>query len=130
MMRARVSSVSQDRGPLEIKVSEVVLRKQASKIVQPLYPEEALKQGASGVSVTALVIGLEGNIEKLDVLEAPHPSIKAAVATAVRQWKFGVTTMEGNPVKVHGKLTFYFVLNNKKAEVLSPEEMSKRTQRQ
>ena len=96
-----------------IKVSEVSLRKAASRKVMPDFSQEAVKQNAQGIAVAELVVDESGNVVTVDVVEAPHPLIAEAVAAAVNQWKFKTTTLKGKPVSVRGKLTFYYVIDER-----------------
>jgi TonB family protein len=57
------------------------------------------------------------------VLEAPAEAMRRAALDAVRQWKFKPSTLEGEPVSVRGKLTFYFVIDkDSKARVENPKQ--------
>jgi len=96
-----------------VKVDENSLRKIAVKRVMPGYPEESIKKGAKGVTVTELTVNSKGDVVELEVLEAPDEVIKQAVAGAVNQWKFKPTAAEGRPVSLKGKLTFYFVIDGR-----------------
>jgi len=103
-----------------IRITETSMRRLATKVVMPEFPQEARKRGASGVSVAELEVDEQGDVSEVRVLEAPHESIKAAVVDAVRQWKFRRSTIGGEPVRVRSKLTFYYVNNGRKARVKNP----------
>jgi outer membrane biosynthesis protein TonB len=96
-----------------VKVAEVSLRKAAYKKVMPDFSPEAVKQNAQGIAVAELVVDESGNVVKVDVLESPHPLVTEAVSEAVGQWRFNVTTLKGTPVSLRGKLTFYYVIDER-----------------
>ena len=101
------------QSPTAVRASEKSLRKIATHVVMPDYPEEARKRGDKGVAVADLEIDGKGDVVYLDVLEAPDVLIKQAVLDAVKQWKFSPTTIGDSPVSVRGKLTFYYIINEK-----------------
>jgi TonB family protein len=103
-----------------IRVSELVLRRSATKKVTPEFPETARRQKKTGVAVAQLEVNEAGMVTTVDVLEAPDPTIKAAVSDAVRQWEFKPTTLAGEAVRVRGKLTFYYVIDSQGSRVDDP----------
>jgi len=105
-----------------IKVSEISLRKLATKTVLPDFPEEAKKRGAKGVAVAQLEVDEKGDVAQVEVLEAPDPLIKKAVADATKQWKFKPSASSGEPVRIQGKLTFYYVIDRNEARVENPRQ--------
>lgn len=56
--------------------------------VDPRYPKEALKEGASGDVVLDAVIDSNGVVSDVNVVESPHASLSAAAEKALRQWRF------------------------------------------
>lgn len=96
-----------------VRVSEIALRRATINIVMPSYPEEAINQKANGIAVVELLTDGEGNVDKINILEAPHPTIRKALVAAVKQWKFKPSTANGMSVRYSGKLTFYFVIDDK-----------------
>lgn len=91
---------------------EQTLRERALKSVMPEYPAEAKRAGAKGVVVTLVQIDERGLVSGVEVLEAPHPSIGRAAASAVRQWAFKPFQMPAAGACVEGKLTFYYVIED------------------
>lgn len=104
----------------KLSVHETTLRKKGIKMVIPKYPKEAIKANASGVAVSEITISEDGTVIDVKILESPHKSINASMIEALKQWKFNPFYLKGKPQKVSGKITFYFVLENKKAKVESP----------
>jgi TonB family protein len=97
-------------GETVIRVGEDGMRKSALKTVMPAYPEDALKRAQQGVAVAETQYDGRGVVTDASVLEAPSPGIGQAVVEAIRQWKFKPSTLDGKPISVRGKLTFYFVI--------------------
>lgn len=56
--------------------------------VDPRYPKEALKAGASGNVVLDAVIDTNGVVGDVSVIETPHASLGEAAEKALRQWRF------------------------------------------
>lgn len=117
-----LSIVSETRAqtPKKIIAHEIALRKKATNIVVPKYPNDAKKAKASGVAVAELTISETGAVLNVKILESPHNSISAAMTEALRQWKFSPFTIKGQPQKIEGKITYYFLLEKKTARVESP----------
>jgi TonB family protein len=79
----------------------------------PAFPEESRTRGAKGVAVAELVFDPNGDVYRARILEAPDTPIKAAVLEAVKQWKFRPQFVDGSAVYIRGKLTFYYVINDR-----------------
>jgi TonB family protein len=79
----------------------------------PAFPEESRARGAKGVAVAELVFDPNGDVYRARILEAPDTPIKAAVLEAVKQWKFRPQFVDGSAVYIRGKLTFYYVINDR-----------------
>jgi TonB family protein len=97
-------------GETVVRVGEDGMRKSAEKTVMPAYSEDALKKAQQGVAVVETLYNGKGVVTDASVLESPSPGIGQAVVEAVRQWKFKPSTLNGEPISVRGKLTFYFVI--------------------
>lgn len=107
-------------------VPEGVLRRLAKKTVLPGYPEASQKRGTAGRAVAQLDVDKEGRITSAFVLEAPDEEIKQAVLDAARRWEFNsaFTGDERKPVRIRGKLTFYFVIDGQGARVQNPRKFN------
>lgn len=106
--------------PRKIVVHETTLRKKATKTVIPKYPEKAVKSKSAGVAVAEITVSEDGSVMNVKILESPNKLIDASMTEALKQWKFYSFYLNGQPQKVTGKITFYFVIENKKAKVESP----------
>jgi TonB family protein len=107
-------------------VPESVLRNLAKKSVMPQYPEAAKKRGAKGRVVAQLDVDKGGHITDASILEAPDAEIERAVMDAIKQWEFNSAYAgeERKPVRIRGKLTFYFVIEGNQARVQNPRKFS------
>ncbi len=108
-----------------LRITEISLRSLAIKTEMPGFPEDSRKRGARGVSVAELDLDEQGNVADVRVIEAPDESIKAAVLDAVRRWKFRPSTVNGEPIRIRSKLTFYYVNKKGKARVKNPRSVGR-----
>jgi TonB family protein len=103
--------------------SEALLRKSALTMVRPAYPEADRKAATTGVVVAAVTLTESGIVRRIKVLEAPSPSMATSVSEAVTNWHFKPwPPIEGRPVSISAKLTFYFVRDRRQYSVLNPSE--------
>jgi protein TonB len=86
--------------------------KEPAKIhhVAPLYPMIAREARVEGVVVIEATIGTDGRVRQARVLRS-KPLLDEAALTAVRQWVFTPTTLNGAPVPVIMTVTVHFRLN-------------------
>jgi protein TonB len=85
--------------------------KEPAKIlhVAPVYPVIAQQAQVEGVVVIEAVIGTDGRVRQARVLRS-KPLLDEAALTAVRQWVFTPTTLNGAPVPVIMTVTVHFRL--------------------
>ncbi len=120
---ALMTPIVSSQSSAAITVSEKSLRKMATKTVMPIFPAEAKQHGAKGVTVVELEFDDKGAVAQIEVLEAPDPLIKQSVIDAVKQWKLSPTTANEDPVDVRGKLTFYYVIDERgEGRVENPQQ--------
>jgi TonB family protein len=81
------------------------------KRVNPEYPQEAKDAKIRGVVKVEITIGEDGNVIMAKALSG-HPMLRDAAEAAARQWQFQPTVVDGQPVKVAGRLTFNFALDD------------------
>jgi TonB family protein len=74
----------------------------------PKYPEVAREQHVQGSVYLRAIIGSDGSITKLGVIDAPSPILADAALNAVRQWRYTPYTMNGNPTEVETQITVNF----------------------
>lgn len=95
--------------PSLVHRSEGIIRNNAIKRVNPVYPALAKTAHVSGDVVLNIVIDESGKVENTYVVSG-HPLLQKTAMDAAQKWQFRPTLLEHTPVKVQGKLTFRFVL--------------------
>lgn len=78
----------------------------------PVYPDEVKKQKIEGTVIVAIVIGRDGNVISAKATDGPEALYTASVQAASRA-RFKPTTINGEPVKVTGAMTYNFALDKK-----------------
>jgi protein TonB len=78
--------------------------------VQPQYPPLARQTRISGTVRLHAIIGKNGQVEQLEVMNG-HPLLVQAALDAVRQWKYQPTQLNGEPVEVDTTIDVIFSLN-------------------
>src|SRR6266576_1328244 len=68
--------------------------------MRPKYPERAKEAHIGGVVTMETVIGTDGTVREVRVLQSPDPDIERAAVEAVRQWEFSTTMLNCTPVEV------------------------------
>jgi len=115
-----VITLAQTPCPFRVPVGETGLRKQkATKTVQPVYPDESLKNHVTGKVIVEILVDEEGKVPEAKVKQAPDELTGQAVVDAAKQWEFKA------PPKVQGRqscyestLSFKFEIRNSKGRVL------------
>jgi len=111
------------------RLDEAIVWLTATKTVRPAYPAASVAAGRQGVAVASIVGAADGLMERVDVLEAPDSRVAEAVRNALMQWVFEPLTVEGESerLRIQGKVTFYFLLDDGVPRVLgSPERIAAR----
>jgi protein TonB len=78
--------------------------------VAPIYPTLAVRTQTEGGVVLEAIIGEDGSVRELRVLRSIALLDEAAI-TAVKQWRFSPTRLNGEPVPVLMTVTVNFRLN-------------------
>ncbi|HTW80803.1 MAG TPA: energy transducer TonB [Terracidiphilus sp.] len=68
--------------------------------VQPEYPREAKDAHITGTVVLKALIGRDGSIEDLRVVQAPAASLAVSALLAVSRWRYRPYLLNGEPVDV------------------------------
>jgi TonB family protein len=74
----------------------------------PHYPPDVKAQGISGTVYLRAVIGKDGTVTQLGVIDSPAPSLTKVSIDAVRTWKFTPYLINGAPVTVDTTITVNF----------------------
>jgi TonB family protein len=80
-----------------------------TKSVTPAYPPEAQAMGQRGIVIVQLLVGPDGRVVTAEVVRSVPPFDEAALS-AVRQWEYEVTRVDGQPVPVHLTIPITFAL--------------------
>jgi periplasmic protein TonB len=95
--------------PARIKVGGDVQAASLLKQVTPAYPNIAKTAHVSGTVTLHAIISKDGSIEKLEYVSGPALLMTSAI-TAVREWKYKPTMLNGQPVEVDTTVQVVFSL--------------------
>lgn len=81
-------------------------------MVYPFYPEEARVRGWEDAVAVRYIIGKDGRVRDVTVLEKPEREIfQKSVVNAIRHWRFRPLMKAGVPQEVIHELVIYFKLS-------------------
>jgi TonB family protein len=69
------------------------------KDVRPAYPPALESSGVEGEVVIEGLIGTDGRMKGMRVIESPHPELESAALDAVGEWEFAPTTLNGRTIE-------------------------------
>lgn len=84
------------------------------KVVQPVYPPAALKAGIGGVVNLAVVVGKDGRVESVKVMNG-STLLRQVPLDAVKQWEWEPFLPNSKSIRVRTRVTLRFDLHNKTA---------------
>jgi len=90
-----------------IKVGGNAQESKLIRRVEPVYPELAKRARVQGRVVLVVTVDEEGSVAEIKVTNG-HPLLDEAAVTAVRQWKYSPTLLNGEPVPVIATVTVTF----------------------
>ena len=85
--------------PNRIKVGGAVQAASLVKKVTPEYPPIAKTAHVQGTVVLRAIIAKDGSVEQLQFVSGP-PLLMASAMSAVKEWKYKPTELNGQPVEV------------------------------
>jgi TonB family protein len=91
-------------------MNEGVMEAALIRKVQPEYPALARIAHVSGTVRLRAIIGTDGKIRELEVING-NSFLQAAAVAAVRGWRYRPTLLNGQPVEVETLITVNFVLD-------------------
>ncbi|HEX7317001.1 MAG TPA: TonB family protein [Pyrinomonadaceae bacterium] len=91
-------------------VSGGIINGKAVSKPAPVYPPAAKKAGVSGMVVVQVEVGEDGNVVKAEAVSGPE-MLREASEEAALAAKFPPTRLSGQPVRVSGVVTYYFMLD-------------------
>src|SRR6185437_10923018 len=97
--------------PQRVRVSQGVIQRLKTYDVVPQYPAEAKQAHIQGLVTLSAVIGKDGTVQDLKVVNSPSPSLSYAAVDAVQQWKYRPFMLNGSPVEVDTLITVNFTLS-------------------
>jgi TonB family protein len=103
--------VSSTRSIGPVRVGGNIRQPLKLKSANPVYPPAMRDAGLEGMVPMEALIGLDGTVASVRVLGAQiHPEFARAAETAVRQWVFSPTLLNGVPVEVQMTVSVRFSL--------------------
>lgn len=93
-----------------VEIASAVAQGQLLKKVRPRYPEQAKIDHDQGTVVLQALIGTDGRIHDLSVVESPSAALVGAAMWAVSQWEYKPYLLNGNPAEVHTTINVVFKL--------------------
>ena len=94
-------------GPM--KIGGDIKRPIRTKYVAPQYPNIARGSGVQGMVIIEAVIGADGKVEQARILRS-HALLDDAALTAVKEWEYTPTLLNGRPTPVIMTVTVLFSL--------------------
>ena len=86
---------------------------QSSKLinrVEPRYPELAKRARIQGIVLLQVTVDELGHVADVKVIRG-HPLLNEGAVSAVSQWIYSPTLLNGEPVPVIATVTVNFILN-------------------
>ena len=84
---------------------------QLVNLVDPVYPPDAELKHIEGTVKLHATIGVDGSIKDLKPVSGPSPLLPAAL-TAVREWRYNPTVLNGQPIETQEDISLVFRLPN------------------
>ena len=98
-------------GPNRIRIGGGVQAAKLINRVAPIYPADCKAQKIEGVVLLAAVIGTDGGVIRLEMLnQFVDPRLRMAAMEAVKLWRYEPTLLNGNPVEVATQVEVNFTL--------------------
>ncbi len=105
-----LQAAPQDKqAPKRIRVDQEVQSKNLIHKVTPVYPMDAKAAGIQGKVVLNAEIDKDGKVRDLKV-ESGDDSLAQSALTAVRQWVYKPTLLNGEPIEVETTITVNYTL--------------------
>jgi TonB family protein len=95
--------------PQRIRVGRGVMARRLISSIPPAYPQEARDKSIQGTVLLQVILAKDGTVKELRALEGPPELIPAAL-DAVKQWRYSVTQLNGEPVEVESEVSVLFSL--------------------
>jgi len=111
-MKASSSSGTAEKPkPMRVRIGGSVEAAKVLTRVQPVYPASARERGAQGSVLLHAIVGMDGKLLSLQVLNSQiDPELARAAVEAVSQWRYQPTLLNGEPVEIDTTITVNFKL--------------------
>jgi periplasmic protein TonB len=93
-----------------LRVSEPVINARIIRRIEPVYPPLAMQLRREGRVELHAIIATDGTIQSLEV-ENGDPLFIQSALTAVREWRYQPTILDGQPIEVDTHITIIYSLN-------------------
>jgi len=93
-----------------LRVSEPVINARLIRRIEPVYPPLAMQLRREGRVELHAIIATDGTIQSLEV-ENGDPLFIQSALTAVREWRYQPTILDGQPIEVDTHITVIYSLN-------------------
>jgi TonB family protein len=100
------------RVPPELRSQLVGAKLQLGQVVSrvdPIYPEDARRQGIEGTVKLHAIVGTDGSVQGIEGITGPPLLVPAALG-AVRQWRYQPTLLGAQPIETGQDITIVFRL--------------------
>jgi TonB family protein len=77
----------------------------------PVYPTEAKDKHIEGTVAVKVLVGLDGTVEKVAIVESPNPLLDSAAIAAARKLLFRPAELDGDPRRAYVMVPFQFQLD-------------------
>ena len=88
-------------GPRTVPLESVDRPPRVIRIVQPVYPPDALRRRVRGLVVLRVLVSETGTPLQLEVVQGAPGGLTEAALAAVAQWRFEPAMAGGSPVRTH-----------------------------
>jgi len=75
--------------------------------VDPIYPREARKNNITGDVLLRIIIGRQGNVTNLEVIQGDPILVESAVK-AVKQWKYRPYILNGEAIEAESVIKIQY----------------------
>jgi TonB family protein len=100
-----------NQNPKRIRIGEDVVAAHLFTKVMPVYPESAKAEGVEGTVVLHAVIGKDGSLLSLRVMNGQiDPDLARSAVEAVSHWRYRPTLLNGQPIEVDTTIEVHFTL--------------------
>jgi TonB family protein len=77
---------------------------------KPVYPAELKDLGVEGTVLLSAIIGKDGTIQNVKVVQTPDERLSKAAIEAVKQWRYEPARLNGEPIEVLSEIDMQYYL--------------------